>query len=220
MKQLTKFNKIIIAIIVVLIIIATIITATIGFEVELKFKDSQKIELYLEKEFEMSDIQNITNEVFKNQKVIIQKIEVYEDALSITASEITEDQKEQIINKVNEKYNTQVSADQVNITTVPRLRIRKMFTQYIVPFIIALGIILIYMAIRYFKLGSIKVVGQTLLTIIITQIILFSVIVITRIPLGRITIPMVITVLVFTLLTLTTNYEKKLKKIKEQNNKK
>lgn len=220
MKQLTKFNKIIIVIIVALIIIATIITATIGFEVELKFKDSQKIELYLEKEFEMSDIQNITNEVFKNQKVIIQKIEVYEDALSITASEITEDQKEQIINKVNEKYNTQVSADQVNITTVPRLRIRKMFTQYIVPFIIALGIILIYMAIRYFKLGSIKVVGQTLLTIIITQIILFSVIVITRIPLGRITIPMVITVLVFTLLTLTTNYEKKLKKIKEQNNKK
>ncbi len=220
MKQLTKFNKIIIAIIVALIIIATIITATIGFEVELKFKDSQKIELYLEKEFEMSDIQNITNEVFKNQKVIIQKIEVYEDALSITASEITEDQKEQIINKVNEKYNTQVSADQVNITTVPRLRIRKMFTQYIVPFIIALGIILIYMAIRYFKLGSIKVVGQTLLTIIITQIILFSVIAITRIPLGRITIPMVITVLVFTLLTLTTNYEKKLKKIKEQNNKK
>lgn len=220
MKQLTKFNKIIIAIIVALIIIATIITATIGFEVELKFKDSQKIELYLEKEFEMSDIQNITNEVFKNQKVIIQKIEVYEDALSITASEITEDQKEQIINKVNEKYNTQVSTDQVNITTVPRLRIRKMFTQYIVPFIIALGIILIYMAIRYFKLGSIKVVGQTLLTIIITQIILFSVIVITRIPLGRITIPMVITVLVFTLLTLTTNYEKKLKKIKEQNNKK
>ena len=152
MKQLTKFNKIIIAIIVVLIIIATIITATIGFEVELKFKDSQKIELYLEKEFEMSDIQNITNEVFKNQKVIIQKIEVYEDALSITASEITEDQKEQIINKVNEKYNTQVSADQVNITTVPRLRIRKMFTQYIVPFIIALGIILIYMDIIYFKL--------------------------------------------------------------------
>ena len=220
MKQLTKFNKIIIAIIVALIIIATIITATIGFEVELKFKDSQKIELYLEKEFEMSDIQNITNEVFKNQKVIIQKIEVYEDALSITASEITEDQKEQIINKVNEKYNTQVSADQVNITTVPRLRIRKMFTQYIVPFIIALGIILIYMAIRYFKLGSIKVVGQTLLTIIITQIILFIVIAITRIPLGRITIPMVITVLVFTLLTLTTNYEKKLKKIKEQNNKK
>lgn len=220
MKQLTKFNKIIIAIIVALIIIATIITATIGFEVELKFKDSQKIEIYLEKEFEMSDIQNITNEVFKNQKVIIQKIEVYEDALSITASEITEDQKEQIINKVNEKYNTQVSADQVNITTVPRLRIRKMFTQYIVPFIIALGIILIYMAIRYFKLGSIKVVGQTLLTIIITQIILFSVIAITRIPLGRITIPMVITVLVFTLLTLTTNYEKKLKKIKEQNNKK
>ena len=140
--------------------------------------------------------------------------------MSITASEITEDQKEQIINKVNEKYNTQVSADQVNITTVPRLRIRKMFTQYIVPFIIALGIILIYMAIRYFKLGSIKVVGQTLLTIIITQIILFSVIAITRIPLGRITIPMVITVLVFTLLTLTTNYEKKLKKIKEQNNKK
>lgn len=220
MKQLTKFNKIIIAIIVALIIIATIITATIGFEVELKFKDSQKIELYLEKEFEMSDIQNITNEVFKNQKVIIQKIEVYEDALSITASEITEDQKEQIINKVNEKYNTQVSVDQVNITTVPRLRIRKMFTQYIVPFIIALGIILIYMAIRYFKLGSIKVVGQTLLTIIITQIILFSVIAITRIPLGRITIPMVITVLVFTLLTLTTNYEKKLKRIKEQNNKK
>lgn len=219
MKQLIKNKKIIVAIIILLIIIATTITVTIGFEVELKFQDNQKIELYLEKEFEISDIKQITNDVLQNQKVMIQKVEVYEDMVSITAKEITEEQKNQIVNKVNEKYGIELSADATTIVSVPRLRLSQMFKQYIIPFIIALAIILVYMAIRYFKLGTIKVSILTLITILIAQLILFSVIAIFRIPIGRLTIPMVITVLIFTLIELTINYERKMKNLKDEKNK-
>ena len=37
-------------------------------------------------------------------KTIIQKVEVFEDTVSITAKEISEEQKQNIITKVNEKY--------------------------------------------------------------------------------------------------------------------
>lgn len=217
MKQLTKSKKIIIAIIAILMIIATIVVLTIGFNVELKFQDSKKIELYLEKEFEVSDIKQITDEVLQGQKVIIQKVEVYEDMVSITAKEITDEQKNEIINKVNEKYGTSLTTDEIAIVTVPQLHLREMLKKYISPFAMATAIILLYMAIRYYKLGIIKVVIQTILSSIIAQLVLFSIIAITRIPVGRLTIPMVITVFILALVALTTTYEKKLDKVREEN---
>ena len=44
------------------------------------------------KEFKTEDVKQITNEVFDNQPVKIQAIEVYKDAISITTKEISEEQ--------------------------------------------------------------------------------------------------------------------------------
>ena len=66
------------------------------------------------------------------------------------------------------------------------------------------------MMIRYHKLGSIKVLAQTIGLVLYTQIILFSAIAITRIPVGRLTIPMVLTVYILTLVGATTKFENKL----------
>ena len=89
MKKITTKQKIILSIIALIIIAGIAITTTIGLNYDLRFQEAKKVELYLEKDFEISDIRNITNEVIPNQSVIIQKVEVYEDSVSIISKEIT-----------------------------------------------------------------------------------------------------------------------------------
>ena len=108
MKQ--KETKILIALIAIILILGTIMIATKGIAFELKYQDSQKVELNIGKEFEEKDIKSITSEVFGKQPVMIQSIEVYKDAVSITTTEITEEQKANLISKVNEKYGTELTA--------------------------------------------------------------------------------------------------------------
>lgn len=152
---------------------------------------------------------------------MLQKVEIYKDTVIITAKEITEEQKNNLVTKINEKYGTEINAEEVEITNVPHTRGRDIIVPYIVPFITAGVIVLAYMAIRYYKLGAGKVLAQTVGMLIITQAILFSVIAITRIPVGRLTIPMVLMVYMLTLIGITTNMEKQLasKKLEESKNK-
>lgn len=83
----------------------------------------------------------------------------------------------------------------------------------IVPFIIATAIILVYMAVRYHKLGSMKVILETIGINIVTQATLMSIIAITRIPFGRLTIPMILAVYLLTMIGLTTKFERKLETV-------
>lgn len=220
MKKITTKQKIILSIIALIIIAGIAITTTIGLNYDLRFQEAKKVELYLEKDFEISDIRNITNEVIPNQSVIIQKVEVYEDSVSIISKEITEEQKQNLINKINEKYGTELSADSTEIVSIPHTRGRDLIKPYIMPFIIATAIILVYMAIRYRKLGVFKTIGMTALISVVAQAVLLSVIAITRIPVGRLTIPMVIAVYLLTLIGLTTKFEKDLDNKKKEETKK
>ena len=81
-----------IALIAIILIVGTVMIFTKGFTFELKYQEAKKVEINLGKEFQEKDIKEITNEVFKNQPVMIQAIEVYKDVVSITTPEITEEQ--------------------------------------------------------------------------------------------------------------------------------
>lgn len=218
MKQITKKQKIGIAIIAVIMLVGIAITLTIGLNFDLRFQNAQKVELYLKKEFEVSDIKKIAEETITDQSVMIQKVEVYEDSVSIIAKEITEEQKQNLINKVNEKYGTELSAEETEIVSIPNTRGRDLVKPYIVPIIVATVIILGYMALRYRKLGAVKTIMKAIVTLVVVQVVLLSIIAITRIPIGRLTMPMVITVYLLTVAVLTTKYEKQLavKKEKEE----
>lgn len=206
-----KGNKKIIAIISILIIIAGIIMIAVkGFNFDLKYQDSKRIILSVGQSFNIVDIKEITNEIFGSEPVMIQKVEVFEDAVSITTKDITDEQKNNLINKINEKYGTETKSEDVELSTISHTRGRDLIKPYIVPIAISTIIILIYMMIRYHKLGSIKVLAQTIGLVLYTQIILFSAIAITRIPVGRLTIPMVLTVYILTLVGATTKFENKL----------
>lgn len=209
-NKLSKKTKIIFTIIAIIILIGIAITCTIGLNFDLRYRDSKRMELYLEQEFNISDIKQMTDEVMPSKKVIIQKVEVYEDTVSITAEDITDEEKQSLIDKVNEKYGTTLAAESTEIETIPNTRGRDIVKPYVVPFGIATLIILVYMAIRYRKLGVIKTLLKTIVIAIVAEMVLLSIMAITRIPIGLITIPLVITVYLLTLIGLTTYFEKEL----------
>ncbi len=212
-KKKKKINTLIIAII---IIVGAIIISTVGLNYDLRHQKTKKIELYLGKKFETSDIREITNEVIPNTPVLIQKVEVYEDSVSIIAKEITEEQKQNLVNKINEKYGTEISVDETEIKIVPNTRGRDLVKPYILPFSIATIIILVYFCVRFIKIGSLKTLLKTIITLVVSQVVLLSIIAIFRIPVGRLTMPIVIIVYLLTLLLLTTKFEKQLKDKKEE----
>lgn len=218
--NITKKTKIIAIIIAIIIIAGIAVTATIGLNYDLRYQSAQKIELYIEKDFNNSDIKNIVNEVMPNTPVIIQKVEVFEDTVSITAKEITDEQKQNIISKVNEKYGTNLSADSTEIESISNTRGRDLVKPYIFGFVMSILIILIYIAVRYMNLGVLKTLGQTILTLVLTQAVLLSVIAITRVPVGRLTMPIVVAVYLLTLIGLTTKFEKDLATKKQEKKKK
>ena len=216
MKENSNKTKVLILLIVAIIVAGIVVTLTLGFNFDLRYQDSKKIEIYLNKEFIVQDIKQITDEVMPNENVIIQKVEVFEDTVSIIAKDITDEQKDNIITKINEKYQTDLATDQTEIVSIPNTRGRDILKPYMVPFAIATVIILLYIAIRYYKLGAFKAVLKSIIIITVTQAVLFSLIAITRIPIGRLTTPIMLVVYMLTIMGITTNFERKIALIKEK----
>ena len=213
---MSKKTKIIALIIALVILVGMIVTFAVGLNFDLRYQEAKKIQLYLGKDFEIADIEAITKEVLPNQKVVIQKVEVFEDTVSILAKDITEEQKETLINKINEKYELELAADTTEITNVPHTRGRDIVRPYLMPFAIATVIILVYMAIRYYKLGMVAILGKTIAMLVIAQATLLSVMAIVRIPIGRLTIPLVLATYVLSLVGMTTYFEKTLSEKKKE----
>lgn len=213
MKQ--KETKILIAMIAIILVAGAIMIFTKGLAFELKYQDNKKVEINLGKEFQEKDIKEITNEVFEKQPVIIQAIEVYKDALSITTTEITEEQKADLITKINEKYETELSAEDITIEEVAHVRGRDIIKPYIVPFTIVTAIILAYLVIRYNKLNLLEVLTQSIGIIVLAQLVLLGIMVITRMPIGKFTIPTILIVYMLSTYICTTKFEQDLEKIEK-----
>ena len=190
-----KRDAIILAIIMLIIIIGIILTCTIGFKKQLRFSDSQKIDIYVGEEIDINKIKDIANEVIGN-KNMVQIIEIYGDMVTIRANSITEEQKNTIVNKTKELYEFEQTAENTNVENIPATRIRDILKQYVLPLTIAGAIILGYMLITYHKKGLVKVMLNTILIPIILELLLFGILVITRIPVGIYTPSLILLVLV------------------------
>jgi preprotein translocase subunit SecF len=215
MKKISTKSKILCVVIILLIIAAAVVVALKGFNVHLKYQASQKIELFIEDEFDKADIKAITDEVLEGQDVLIQTVEMYKDMVEIISPEITDEQKESIIEKVNEKYSLEIENDDIEIESIPATRLRDVFKPYVMPMVIATLIILIYVGIRFYKLGSIKSMTKTGIIAVVAQLVLFSLIAVTRFPIGEYVTAMVLFVYLLSIFGATNSLENNLKKLKE-----
>ena len=207
MKQ--KNIKIIIISIMTLIILAGIVvTGIYGFNKELKYSHSQSIDVYIEQEADVAKIKEIVNENLGNSNNMVQTVEIYKDLVTIRAKEITDEQKNNIVNKIKENYEFSQTAEDTTINTVPETKLIDMYKKYIVPFTISGVLVLVYMAIRYYKKGILKVLGRTIIFPIFGELFLLSIISITRMPVGRFTPVLVIAMYIASILMVIKQNEK------------
>ena len=129
MKQ--KSTKILVILIALILIVGAIMIGVKGLAFELKYQNGKQVEIDLGKEFDIKDMQAITNEVFGKQAVLIEQIEVYKDAANIITTDITEEQKANLVTKINEKYGTELSADNITIEEHSKIRGRDLIKPYI-----------------------------------------------------------------------------------------
>lgn len=176
-------DVIILAIAMIIIIAGVIVTFTIGFNKQLRYQESQKIDIYVASEVDVNKIKNIANEVLGGNNMV-QTIEIYQDMVTIRAKSITEEQKNTIVNKVKENYEFEQTAENTEISNIPATRIRDILKKYILPMSLSFVIILVYMTVRYHEKGMLKVMLQTIVFPAICEIILCCLIAITRMPVG------------------------------------
>lgn len=209
-------NKIVIAILAIILIAGIIMVAIKGFNKELSYQETKRLEANIGKTFEIKDIKDIVKEEIGQKNVMIQKVEIYEDAVSITAKDITGEQKNNIISKINEKYGTELKAEEVTIEENTHFRGREILKPYLTPFIITAVIVLAYLAIRYYKLNSLKVIAKAIGIMALAQIILFAIITVTRMPIDVVTMPIVLTLYAISTYVCTTKFDKELEKKKQE----
>lgn len=222
---MNKINKkVIINVILSLIIIAGIIvTVTVGFNKDLNYSNHKEIDIYLGKEFENKEIENIVKEVVGSEKVIVNKVELYEDMVSITIKDISDEKLSELNTKINEKYEIENKIEDLIVTEVASVRIRDLIKPYIIPTIISLIVILIYVLgyiVLYKKMRdkkAIKILLKTLAIIIGVEALYFSIIAITRMPVTSITIPVAIILFALTTVIIMYKLDKNIKSVDAEN---
>lgn len=218
MKNRTK--NIIRAIILTVIIIGIIVTAVAGLSFDLKYRKNQSVEFTIGKEVNEEEIKSLAKEVFEKQEIAVELIEVYKDAVRITTTEITDEQKANLVSKVNEKYETEVKEENINIENNGNIRGRSIIIPYIISMAIVTVILLICQAIRYRKLNALKVIITTIINIVVYELLLLSIIAIIRVPVAEYITALILAVYVITICILTAVFEKNLDKIKYEENEK
>lgn len=202
----------------IIIIIGIILTATMGLNLDLMYSNHKSIDVNLQKQFENEDVYKIAKEVFENQKVKVQKVELYEDMVSIIVKDATDEQLENLNTKLNEKYELENTKDDMVITNVPSVEISGLVKPYILPvsisFVVIIVYLVIYMAINNRvnrKLSILKETSKAILTIIGIELLYLSVFAITRLEINYTTLPIGVIIYAFTTILILMNLEKQYK---------
>lgn len=211
-------KKIVYAILICVIIAGIVIIPTIGLRTDIIYSENVEIDLYVGKVAEKKDIESIVKEVFPNERVLVQQIEVFNDMYSVTLQDNRTDDElkakvEELNSKVNEKYGVDNKAEEISIIHNPKIRLSSILIPYAVTIGISLIIILVFVGVRYRKLGVIRTLINYILSIGLAELFLLSVIAITRFPVNRLVIPVGLVLFLIVVTILGFKNESKLTKI-------
>ncbi len=216
-KKTKMKNKILYILIAIIIIAGIVVGCTAKFKFSLAYDDSNRIEVYIGKEYTKNDIKAIAEEVFGTKDVLIQKVEFFNDTVTITVRNYNDDQLNNLATKINEKYGTSLTKDNLTVVQIPHYRGRDIMANYLLPIGISAVIIIAYEAIRFRKLGVIKTVLKLVIWPVIIEALYLSILAITRIPISYYTLPLGIIIAVLTLTVITYKNEKNLVEYKRKN---
>lgn len=205
-------KKILLLGLILLIVAGVVVIALKGLNVSLMFRQHDSISLYIGKEMDFDEFTNICKEVFANKKVVIRKIELFNDAVNINVESITDEEKEALVKKINEIYvgegEEEYTVEDINVVTIPNIRLRDIITPYIRPVAISGILIIAYMIIRFRKMKTVEIVGKLLLYLILTEVAILSFIAIVRIPVSATIINLMVAIAIVELVAYNFKLEK------------
>lgn len=220
MRDIIKDKKKIYGIVIAVILIAIIFICFFRLNFSLMYSDNTRLDIYIGKDYNIKDIKLIAKEIFKNQKIEYQKIETFNDTVAVTVKEATDDQINELKDKIKEKYELETTENLIQVSKVAHLRGRDIVKPYIIPTALATGVLLIYIGIRYMKLGALKIMCDLLIKLIASEALYLSAIAIFRLPIGIYTMPIAIAIYLLVIIVLIINYQRKLDKKELEDKKK
>lgn len=204
-------NKKILPILVLLIIIVGVIVLAIkGMNYGLIYGNNTTIKMNLGKQVEVEDI---AKEIFEKE-YNVKLVNNHKENVLITAKSVSEEQISTLISKINEKYELSISKEDLEITNNAKMNGKDIIRPYLAPAIITSIIVVLYFTIRYKKLGVLKTLITTLLTIMGTQMVYLSIYAITRIPVNKLAMPISMLILVLSFIVLAERFDKDMSKLK------
>lgn len=162
-------KKIIFIVLAIIIIVGIVLTATIGLNVDIMYKNHEQLKIYIGKEINIKDIEVIAKEVFGKQKIQVEMVESFNDSCAINLENVTDEQLELLKQKITEKYGIEDTTNTIEKTSIPSLRLRDLIKPYIIPAIISTVAVLGFMAIRFKNIGSVKVVVRRNISINVSR---------------------------------------------------
>ena len=200
-------KKIIYGILALIVLVGAVLVVTIGLKLDMKNDANTKIYVYIGKEFDNNDIEQIAKETFETDTAIVQKVEIYNEMALITIKEQnTENINEKIESlnsKINEKYGLENKTEDIVINNETKINMYSVIKPYILPMLISLIVILVYSSIIYRKLGILKNIIIYVLTVIGSQLLYASILVITRLPFNMFIIPIGLIIYAITIVVVT-----------------
>lgn len=175
--------------------------ATLKFNIGLKYSNNVQLGVNIGKDFDIKDIKSIASEVFENQRVIVQYIELYRDMVKITVEDATDEQIELLNNKINEEYEIENEVSSIEVTKNDGVDLKNLVKQIAIPVAISAIIIMAYAMCIFRKIGVWAVLYRLLIALVGTQAILMSVYAIVRLPVNNITPIVSIVVYISTVLS-------------------
>lgn len=165
----------------------------------------------------------MAKEVFGTDRALVQQVEYYGDMFTLTVSQDIEDidaKVKEFGNKINEKYELEEDNVDINVTYQPKIKLSSVITPYILPIAISMIIILIYVCVRFRKIGIFKTLLFYVLTTLAAEAVYLSILAIARIPINRLVTPIGLAIYVVIITIVTAIQEKKLTTYNEAENKK
>lgn len=214
---MNKRNKIICIILVIIFIAAIIVTGVKGLNVDINYAEGTSIVFDIGKQFELSDVENMVDEIWQGDSAVVQKVEIYDESVLIKVRNFTDEQLDSLANKLNEKYDLGFTRNDFTILYNSNLKLREVIRPYVIPIIIATALIVVYYSIRY---RGVKEILELLLTLIAAEGIIYSIYALLRLPVNIWTMPIAMIVYAGTIIYVTLKHEDGFKNKKSINNSK
>ena len=203
---MTKAKKISLLVSIAVILVGAVMFAIMGFNYDLSYGTAKRIVVPMKDDFAIEDYKSFAKEIYGEAKVEV--ISVFKEGVSIKVKETSDEQLDKLVSKVNEKYNYEYTKEDLKVTELPKVEVFDIVKQAIVPVATTLLVSLLYMIIRYRKVGILHIILNLLIPVILTELVVLAIYLIVRIPVTNILLPVLLTAYAISLIYSVKQCEK------------